>query len=311
MRGRAIVMIVVALVLAAGAALLARSWITGQIARQQVETTATPQIELTTVVVATAPLRFGNTLTREHVKLVDWPASAVPEGAYKTIEEVINEEQPHVVLQSIEPNEPILPTKITGPGQRATLSTVISDGMRAMTIRVNDVAGVAGFVLPNDRVDLLLTREVIEGQPITDVLMQNVKVLGIDQRAEAPEEQNADVVKAVTIEVTVEQAQKITLAATVGTLSLALRDITNVESEAVRTVSLRDLNLSEAIVVPDPEVVPDVESDDVAEPEPAPIPEPLPMAINAPTVEEFDSIGITRGTARQEYKVNSTGQVMP
>lgn len=307
MRGRAIVMIVVALVLAAGAALLARSWITGQIARQQEETAAAPQIEMTTVVVATAPLRFGNTLLREHVKLVDWPAAAVPEGAYKTIEEVINEEQPHVVLQSIEPNEPILPTKITGPGQRATLSTVISDGMRAMTIRVNDVAGVAGFVLPNDRVDLLLTREVIEGQPITDVLMQNVKVLGIDQRAEAPEEANADVVKAVTIEVTVEQAQKITLAATVGELSLALRDITNVDSEAVRTVSLRDLNLSEAIVTPDPEVV----AADDSEPEPEPIPEPLPMAVNSPVVEEFESIGITRGLARQEYKINASGQVMP
>lgn len=311
MRGRAIVMIVVALVLAAGAALLARSWITGQIARQQVETAAAPQMELTTVVVATAPLRFGNTLTREHVKLVDWPAAAVPAGAFKTIEEVINEEQPHVVLQPIEPNEPILPTKITGPGQRATLSTVISEGMRAMTIRVNDVAGVAGFVLPNDRVDLLLTREVIEGQPITDVLMQNVKVLGIDQKAEAPEEANADVVKAVTIEVTVEQAQKITLAATVGTLSLALRDIKNVDSEAVRTVSLRDLNLSEAIVIPDPDVIADVSTDDDVEPEPEPIPEPLPMAITAPVVEEFDSIGITRGTARQEYKVNAAGQVMP
>jgi pilus assembly protein CpaB len=310
MRGRAIVMIVVALVLAAGAALLARSWITGQIAQQQ-ETVEVPQIAVTTVVVATAPLRFGNTLTREHVKLVDWPVGALPEGAFKTIEEVINEEEPHVVLQSIEPNEPILATKITGPGQRATLSTVIADGMRAMTIRVNDVAGVAGFVLPGDRVDLLLTREVIEDQPITDVLMQNVKVLGIDQRVQAPEEQQADVVKAVTIEVTVEQAQKIVLAARVGDLSLALRDITNVDSEAVRTVSLRDLNLSEAIVIPDPDVVADAATKEDPEPEPEPIPEPLPMAITAPTVEEFDSIGITRGLSRQEYKINSAGQVMP
>ncbi len=311
MKGRAIVMIVVALVLAAGAALLARSWITGQIARQQQEAVATPQMELTTVVVATAPLRFGNTLSREHVKVVDWPAEAVPEGAFKTIEEVINEEQPHVVLQPIEPNEPILITKITGPGQRATLSTVISEGMRAMTIRVNDVAGVAGFVLPGDRVDLLLTREVIEDQPITDVLMQNVKVLGIDQKVQPPEEQQADVVKAVTIEVTVEQAQKITLAATVGELSLALRDVTNVDSEAVRTVSLRDLNLGEAIVTPDPEVVAELATDTDAEPEPTPPPAPLPTAIPAPVAEEFDSIGITRGLARQEYKVNSTGQVMP
>jgi pilus assembly protein CpaB len=309
MRGRAIVMILVALVLAAGAAMLARSWIAGQIAQQQETVEAPQQIAVTTVVVATAPLRFGNTLAREHVKLVDWPADSIPDGAFKTIEELIDVEEPHVVLQSIEPNEPILATKITGPGQRATLSTVIADGMRAMTIRVNDVAGVAGFVLPGDRVDLLLTREVIEDQPITDVLMQNVKVLGIDQRVQAPEEQQADVVKAVTIEVSVEQAQKITLAATVGSLSLALRDVTNVDSEAVRTVSLRDLNLSEAIVTPEPEVVADVSPD--SEPEPEPIPEPVPVAITAPAVEEFDSIGITRGLARQEYRVNSAGQVMP
>ncbi len=308
MRGRAIVMIVVALVLAAGAALLARSWITGQIAQQQ-EAVETPQIELTTVVVATAPLRFGNTLSREHLKVIDWPATAVPEGAFTTIEELINEEEPRVVLQPIEPNEPILLTKVTGPGQRATLSTVIAEGMRAMTIRVNDVAGVAGFVLPGDRVDLLLTREVIENQPITDVLMQNVKVLGIDQRAQAPEEQQADVVKAVTIEVTVEQAQKITLAATVGDLSLALRDVTNVESEAVRTVSLRDLNFGEAIVTPNPDVVAELDTD--TEQEPEPMPAPVPTAIPAPAAEEFDSIGITRGLARQEYKVNSRGLVMP
>jgi pilus assembly protein CpaB len=304
-------MIVVALVLAAGAALLARSWITGQIARQQ-ETAAVPQMELTTVVVATAPLRFGNLLSREHVKVIEWPANSLPEGSFKDIEELINDEEPRVVLQPIEPNEPILITKVTGPGQRATLSTVISEGMRAMTIRVNDVAGVAGFVLPGDRVDLLLTREVIEDQPITDVLMQNVKVLGIDQKVQPPEEQQADVVKAVTIEVTVEQAQKITLAASVGELSLALRDVTNVASEPVRTVSLRDLNISEALVTPDPSVVAeltDTESEPAPEPEPAPA--PVPVAITAPPAEEFDSIGITRGLSRSEYKVNSAGQVVP
>jgi pilus assembly protein CpaB len=304
-------MIVVALVLAAGAAMLARSWITGQIAHQQ-ETVAAPQMELTTVVVATAPLRFGNQLLREHVKVIDWPATALPEGVFKSIEDVINDEEPRVVLQPIEPNEPILATKITGPGQRATLSTVISEGMRAMTIRVNDVAGVAGFVLPGDRVDLLLTREVIEDQPITDVLMQNVKVLGIDQKVQPPEEQQADVVKAVTIEVTVEQAQKITLAASVGELSLALRDVTNVDSEPVRTVSLRDLNISEALVTPEPPVVAELaDTESQSAPEPEPLPAPVPMAITAPPAEEFDSIGITRGLARQEYKVNSHGQVMP
>ena len=225
-------MILVALVLAAGAVVMARSWISGQIADRA--PADTPEITTTTVVVAAAPLRFGNKLEREHVKIVEWPAGLVPEGTFTTIEEIISDEEPRVVLQSIEVNEPILVTKITGPGQRASLSTIISAGMRAMTIRVNDVLGVAGFVLPNDRVDLLLTREIIKNQPITDVLLQNIKVLGIDQKADQPDDGAADVVKSVTIEVTVEQAQKITLASTVGTLSLALRDVENVASEATR-----------------------------------------------------------------------------
>jgi pilus assembly protein CpaB len=306
-------MIVVALVLAAGAALLARSWISGQVARQE-QTTVVQQMELTTVVVATAPLRFGNELLREHVKVIEWPATALPEGVFQNIDDLIDSERPRVVLQSIEVNEPILLTKVTGPGERASLSTIISEGMRALTIRVNDVAGVAGFVLPGDRVDLLLTREVIKDQPITDVLMQNVRVLGIDQKADSPEA-TPDVVKAVTIEVTVEQAQKITLAASVGQLSLALRDVANVDSEPVRTVSLRDLNISEALVTPNPPIMADLPSLDDEGTMPAPAPEPIPalvpMAVQPPPAEEFGTIGITRGLARQEYKLNSTGRVMP
>jgi pilus assembly protein CpaB len=300
-------MILVALVLAAGAVVMARSWIAGQIAGQ--EPVEVAQIETTTVVVAAAQLRFGNKLAREHVKIVEWPAALVPEGTFQKIEDVVSDEDPRVVLQSIEPNEPILVSKVTGPGQRASLSTIITEGMRAMTIRVNDVLGVAGFVLPNDRVDLLLTREIIKGQPITDVLLQNVKVLGIDQKADQPDEGTADVVKAVTIEVTVEQAQKITLASTVGTLSLALRDVQNVASEPTRTVSLRDLNISEANLAPAP-VVAEL-SEDVDALAPPPAPTPAPAVVTAAPAEEFDTIGITRGTARQEYRINSTGQVMP
>lgn len=300
-------MILVALVLAAGAVVMARSWISGQIADRA--PADEPEITTTTVVVAATPLRFGNKLEREHVRIVEWPAGLVPEGTFTTIEEVISDEEPRVVLQSIEANEPILASKITGPGQRASLSTIISAGMRAMTIRVNDVLGVAGFVLPNDRVDLLLTREIIKNQPITDVLLQNITVLGIDQKADQPDEGTADVVKAVTIEVTVEQAQKITLASTVGTISLALRDVENVASEETRTISLRDLNISEANITPPP-VVAELEDDtDALAPPPAPVPTPTVM-ITEPA-EEFGSIGITRGTARQEYRVNGTGQVMP
>jgi len=112
--------------------------------------------------------------------------------------------------------------KITGPGQRATLSAMLGEGMKAVTIRVNDVEGVAGFVLPGDRVDIVLTRSGEKNNAVNDVVIQDVRVLAVDQLAD----QRADkpsVVKAVTIEVDPTEGQKVALAATVGTLSLLLR----------------------------------------------------------------------------------------
>jgi pilus assembly protein CpaB len=247
------------------------------------------------VVAAATALKFGDRLAAENLRLIDWPAGSVPEGTFKSMDELLGP-QPRVALQSIQPNELILAAKVTGPGQRASLSAVISTGMRAMTIRVNDVLGVAGFVLPGDRVDIMLTREVVQNNPVTDVLLQNVKVLGIDQKSD--QQNNApDVVKAVTIEVTTEQAQKITLAATVGKLSLALRDISNVELAPVKPVSIRDLGVAEAIGTVDPK------------PEDKKVEKPV-VKIVRKKGNDLPSIGITRGTARQEYKVNAEGTVL-
>ena len=105
-----------------------------------------------------------------------------------------------IVLASIERNEPILRTKITGPGQKATLSAVIQDGMRAVTVRVNDVEGVAGFVLPGDHVDVLLTRQAERTSGTNDVVIQNTRVLAVDQLADDAADRPT-VVRAVTLEV--------------------------------------------------------------------------------------------------------------
>ena len=122
-----------------------------------------------------------------------------------------------IVLASIEKNEPILRTKITGPGQKATLSAVIQDGMRAVTVRVNDVEGVGGFVLPGDHVDVLLTRQQERANGMNDVVMQNARVLAVDQLADDAADRPT-VVKAVTLEVDTIGAQKIALAASLGNL---------------------------------------------------------------------------------------------
>jgi pilus assembly protein CpaB len=143
------------------------------------------------------------------------------------------------VLSAIETNEPVLAAKVTGPGQRATLSAMIADGMRAVTIRVNDVDGVAGFVLPGDRVDVALTRQADKANT-NDVVLQGVKVLAIDQTADDRTDKPA-IARAVTLEVNAADAQKLALSSTVGTLSLMLRRAGEAKAADTRRVTLSDL----------------------------------------------------------------------
>jgi pilus assembly protein CpaB len=149
------------------------------------------------------------------------------------------------VLHAIAENEPILASKITAPGQRASLSVVIEEGKKAVTIRVDDVLGVAGFVQPDDRVDVLLTRtargadESREGSAYTDVLLQDIRVLAIDQLADRNTQ--AKPARAVTVEVDTADAQKLVLAASVGQLSLALRRAGGSHVGEAQRIGIEDL----------------------------------------------------------------------
>jgi pilus assembly protein CpaB len=247
MRMRAFWMLGLALVLAGAAVFLAQNWLQSQ-KPQIVEVPAEPQVQMATVVVAATPLYFGNTIRREHLREIEWPAGAVPPGSFSSIEDLLgaNDER-RVALRAIEINEPVLKNKVSGFGGRASLSTILSPEMRAATIRVNDINGVAGFILPGDHVDIMLTRPTgsdSETNLLTDILLQNVKVLAIDQDANEDRAQPA-VVKAVTLEVTPVQAQKLVLAQRLGQLSLALRNVTNAVAEKPKTVTLSDLRVGE------------------------------------------------------------------
>jgi len=144
------------------------------------------------------------------------------------------------VLSAIEVNEPVLALKITGPGQRATLSALVKPGMKAVTIRVNDVEGVGGFVLPGDHVDVVLTRQKAKGSATTEVVLQNTKVLAVDQIADE-HSTKAKVAKSVTLEVNTIDAQKLWLASSVGSLSLLLRQAGDTSEHKTRQISLKDL----------------------------------------------------------------------
>lgn len=238
MKMRAFLMLGLALTMGVISVFLVHDWLARQAPAPTKEQASLPVAK---VVVARTSLTFGSRIRRDHLKLVDWPSDAVPAGAFASFDDLVGGNDERVALRSIEADEPILASKVSGAGGRATLSTVLTLDKRAVTIRVNDVLGVAGFVLPGDRVDVLLTREPEGGSPITDILLQNLRVLGVDQEASDRKEKPL-VARAVTLEVSPDEAQKLTLGAEVGTLSLALRNQANAEAAPTRTISLGDLH---------------------------------------------------------------------
>jgi pilus assembly protein CpaB len=266
-------MVGIAVVFGLLAVFVAQGWLNYQaeLSRKVVAPKEKP-VATRTIVIATGPLRFGTHISADHLREVTWPDEALPAGTFGTIAEVMSGGK-RIVLAAIERNEPLLRTKITGPGQKATLSAVIQDGMRAVTVRVNDVEGVGGFVLPGDRVDVLLTRQNERTTGMNDVVLQNARVLAVDQLADDAADRPT-VVKAVTLEVDTTGAQKIALAASLGNLSLMLRRAGEQVMDATRRVTTSDLSQTEVIQ-------------------------------QAPVAKSFAKVSVTRGTTKQEYNVAS------
>lgn len=246
MRASTFVMIGFAVVFGLLAVFVAQVWLNNQASMQAKNFEANKKTaEMQTVVVAKQPLRFGTELNASMLKEVPWPAASMPGGAFGKISDVLNGGR-RVVLTAIETNEPVLSLKITGAGQRATLSALVKKGMKAVTIRVNDVEGVGGFVLPGDRVDVVLTRQIEKGSATTEVVLQNTRVLAVDQVADE-RAAKAAVAKSVTLEVSTVEAQKVWLASSVGNLSLLLRKAGDTAEMRTRKVTLNDLSGNEPI----------------------------------------------------------------
>ncbi|MDE2383158.1 MAG: Flp pilus assembly protein CpaB [Alphaproteobacteria bacterium] len=215
-------MLALAVVFGVVAVVLANVWLTSQKPTAQVSSAA-PE-PAATLVVASRDVTYGEALTPENLREIAWPASALPSGSYSKIADV-TADGGHLALTSLSPNEPILKWKISGAGGRAALSEMVASGMRAVAIRVNDLGGVAGFVLPGDRVDVLYTKTASgteQDGSSTDILIQNVKVLAADQTVDQKTGKPIQA-KDVTVEVSEADSQKLALAQTVGIVSLALR----------------------------------------------------------------------------------------
>ncbi|MFL5031441.1 MAG: Flp pilus assembly protein CpaB [Xanthobacteraceae bacterium] len=223
------------------AVFVAQAWLNHQAERLKPgDASPAPVAATKTVVVASQPLRFGHQLSPQTLREVAWPEGAVPTGTFTTVADLLAPGK-RIVLYSIEPNEPILASKITGPGQKGTLSAILQEGMKAVTVRVNDVEGVAGFVLPGDHVDVLMTRNSDKNSTATDLVLQNIRVLAVDQIADNAADKPT-VARAVTLEVDTGAAQRLSLAATAGSLSLALRKAGEQMVEGARRITLMDLD---------------------------------------------------------------------
>ncbi|MEA2978173.1 MAG: pilus assembly protein CpaB [Alphaproteobacteria bacterium] len=241
MRASTIVMTAFAVLFGLLAVFIAQSWLNNQAEMRMKNLEAQNKPTATrTIVVAAKPLRFGTELTAPLLREIPWSQDAVPTGAFTSVSQLLTGGK-RVVLSAIEQNEPVLALKVTGAGQRATLSSLVGDGMKAVTIRVNDVEGVGGFVLPGDRVDIVMTRQIDKTEASTEVVLQNARVLAIDQSADERSDKPT-VAKAVTLEVATAAAQRLWLASSVGSLSLLLRKAGETTAENTRRVTLSDLN---------------------------------------------------------------------
>ncbi|WP_088346021.1 MULTISPECIES: Flp pilus assembly protein CpaB [Rhodomicrobium] len=244
MRMSNVVMLLIAFLCAATAALLSRAWLVGQSARAPAEV---QRIASRAIVVAARDLKYGEKLTTDAVKLVQWSGDTMPKGAFLTKDQVIGPAGGRIVLSSVSENEPILEQKLLGAESNSALSAKLTQSMKAVTIRVNDVAGVAGFVQPDDRVDVFLTyggqgagETTVAAKSAVVVLLQNLRVLATDQVTQRNDQPTP--AKAVTLEVTVEEAQKLILAGRVGELSLALNRIADTgDPQATGTIAFDDL----------------------------------------------------------------------
>ncbi|WP_245331172.1 Flp pilus assembly protein CpaB [Mesorhizobium sophorae] len=307
MRGKAISMIGIAAVFGAISIFAADFWVKSQARADSEAKTASipapvaPKIEFKTIVVANAPLRYGMELDRTKLSEIPWPQDSLPQGAFPTIDGLLGDGN-RVVLTPIEVNEPVLLTKLSGPNGRATLSNMLTPGMRAVTIRTDEIAGVGGFVTPGDRVDVVLTRDAGEIQEVaknaqgaagstitSEIVVSDAKVLSVGQGADE-RQTTPQIANSVTIEVTTEGAKKVALARTVGSLSLSLRSASEGDDgkNGVTTISSFGGSVASNVQAAASSL--------------------FNAVAKEPEKPKFKTVIVTRGTKAEEYQVPSPDQ---
>jgi pilus assembly protein CpaB len=230
---RAIMFLILAIALGAGAAFTAQRWL-----EQQRQTPAGP-VTSQPVAVMRADLQVGQVVHERELATVDWPLRYVPQGAHSNPAQL----EGRVARRPLAAGEPVLESALLPEGARAGLVSVIEPTRRAMSVRVDPVIGVAGFVNPGAHVDVLVTIERIDtdGKPYSKVILQDVEVLAIDQKLEEAKEGEPELVQVVTLETSPQDAEKLTYAAHEGRLQLALRNPSDREIVETHSVGVGDV----------------------------------------------------------------------
>lgn len=216
-RKRGLILMALSLVLGFGAAVVARGWV--------VEQTAQDKPDVATVVAASMAIPFGTKVEERHLKVIEMPKNSVPSGSFTNKEDVIDK----VTTQPIVNGEILMQARFVNQGDGSTLAALVGKNMRAVTVRVDDVIGVAGFLLPGNRVDVVAARKE-NRRAITDTILRNIEVLAVDQTASTNDNEPV-IVRAVTLQVTPEQAEILVRGREEGSIQLTLRNPLDEEEE--------------------------------------------------------------------------------
>ena len=211
---RGLILILLSMVMAAGAAWVANTWVNGQLVSQ-----ASAQPNGHRVVAAALAIPFATKVEGRHLKYIEVPMDVVPTGAFMDLEQV----QGKVSMTAIARGEILVEERFASHDRGSTLAALIDENMRAITVRVDDVVGVAGFLLPGNTVDVLSSRKEGNQRAITETILRNIKVLAVDQKASTDANEPV-IVRAVTLEMSPDQAELVVKARTEGTIQLTLRN---------------------------------------------------------------------------------------
>ena len=210
------------------------------------------QPRLVSVVVAGQDIAFGVPIQARNLTTIQWPIDAVPPGTFNDFSELVpqNGEEPRRAKRAMAQGELVLAGKVSDFGEKVTIVQTLGKNTRAMAIKVNAQTAVGGFVTPGDSVDVVMTQG--RGARLRAVtILQNIRIIGVDQKADELNDQ-ANIAKTVTVEVTPEQGQKLALAQRAGTLSLSLRTLDSVVDAPLSSIRLSDIMQEEAPVVVEP-----------------------------------------------------------